>query len=141
MQVNYARLCFQYVGALALATGGVGLGDFSPERLADASLQALGQRLQVVIDDNPDANALSPQTIIIRLKNGAEYTLTITDTFGSPSRPLTREQHLAKFRRCLAAAAHPLAAEAGERLLAMVDQLESLPQSHALLQPLQPVAV
>jgi 2-methylcitrate dehydratase PrpD len=139
MQVNYARLCFQYVGALALATGGVDLGDFSPECLADASLQALGQRLQVVIDDNPDANALSPQTIIIRLKNGAEHTLTITDTFGSPSRPLRREQHLAKFRRCLAASAQPLAADAGERLLAMVDQLESLPQSHLLLQPLQPV--
>jgi 2-methylcitrate dehydratase PrpD len=141
MQVNYARLCFQYVGALALATGGVDMADFSPQRLADAGLHALGQRLRVVIDDNPDPNALSPQTIIIRLKNGAEHALTISNTLGSPLRPLTRQQHLAKFRRCLTVAARPLAADAGERLIAMVEHLENLPQSHELLQPLQPVAL
>jgi aconitate decarboxylase len=141
MQVNYARLCFQYVGALALTTGGVDLTDFSPERLADAKLQALGQRLQVVIDDNPDANALSPQTVIVRLKNGAEHTLTITNTLGSPLRPLTHQQHLAKFRRCLTTSAKPLAADAGERLITMVDELDNLPQSHELLRPLQPVAL
>jgi 2-methylcitrate dehydratase PrpD len=141
MQVNYARLCFQYVGALALATGGVDIADFSPERLTDAGLHALGQRLHVVIDDNPDANALSPQTVIIRLKNGIEHTLTITNALGSPLRPLTRAQHLAKFQRCLTASAQPLAADAAERLIAMVDHLEDLPHSHELLQPVQPVAL
>ncbi len=141
MQVNYARLCFQYVGALALVTGGVDLADFRPERLADSEISALGQRLRVVVDENSDPNALSPQTIKVRLHNGHEYTLTIAHTLGSPLRPLRREQHLAKLRRCLTAAARPLVAEAGERLMALVDALEEVPQSQALLQPIQPVAL
>jgi hypothetical protein len=43
-----------------------------------------------------------------------------------PSRPLTREQHLAKFRRCLDFAAAPLAPGAGEQLIEAVDRLEEL---------------
>ncbi len=139
MEVNYARLCFPYVGALALATGGVDLADFRPESLADPALHALGQRVHVVIDDNPDPNALSPQTVSIRRPDGREHILTIPHTLGSPLRPLTRAEHLAKFRRCLSAAAKPLATDAAERLIAMVDHLDDLPTSQQLLQPLQPV--
>jgi 2-methylcitrate dehydratase PrpD len=139
MQVSYARLCFAYVGALALAGGGGDLTDFYPERLADQDLHALGQRVHVVIDDNPDPNALSPQTVIVRLKNGQEHALTLPHTLGSPQRPLPYEQHLAKFRRCLTAAVQPLSVDAGDRLIAMVEQLDDLPYSHALLQPLQPI--
>lgn len=141
MQVSYARLCFAYVGALALTTGSVEMADFHPERLADAQIHTVGQRLRVVIDDNPDPNALSPQTVSVRLHDGQEHTLTIPHTLGSPHHPLTRAQHLAKFRRCLSAAVKPLAADAGERLIAIVDLLDDLPQSHALLNLLQSVVL
>jgi 2-methylcitrate dehydratase PrpD len=138
MQSNYARLCFAYVGALALAHGGIELTDFRPERLVDQRLQALGQRFQVIVDDNPDPNALSPQTVIIRLKNGQEHSLTIPHTLGSPQRPLTHEQHLAKARRCLSAARNPLPDNAAEQLITMVEHLDTLPSCEDLLQPLQP---
>ena len=44
----------------------------------------------------------------------------------NPARPLTREQHLAKFRRCLDFAAIPLAPGTGDRLIDAVDRLEGM---------------
>ena len=50
----------------------------------------------------------------------------VPHTLGSPERPLSREQHLAKFRRCWSCGARPLADEAAERLIHLVDGLEEL---------------
>ena len=44
----------------------------------------------------------------------------------SPMRSLTREQHLAKFARCLEFAAIPLPRSTEERLIEAVDGLEAL---------------
>jgi hypothetical protein len=43
-----------------------------------------------------------------------------------PSRPLSREQHLAKFHRCLEFAASLLAKDAPGRLVEAVDRLEAI---------------
>ena len=121
MDVTYARLCFQYVGALALLQGGVDVADFSPERLADPRLHAIAQRIELAADGNPDPNALAPQTVTAELADGRTLRIEVPHTLGSPQRPLSREQHLAKFRRCLSCAAQPLTEEAAERLVHLVD--------------------
>ena len=126
MDVTYARLCFQYVGALALLQGGVDVADFSPERLADPRLHAIAQRIELAADGNPDPNALAPQTATAELADGRTLRIEVPHTLGSPERPLSREQHLAKFRRCWSCAAQPLTEEAAERLVHLVDGLEEL---------------
>lgn len=139
MQANYARLCFQYAGALALANGAVDISDFRPGRLTDPHLQALGRRLEVAIDDNPDPNALAPQTVIARLKNGCEYTVDVPNTLGSPQRPLTPEQYLDKFRRCLSYGIRPLAADAPARVIDMIDRLDDLDNTNDVIKALCPI--
>jgi 2-methylcitrate dehydratase PrpD len=139
MQVNYARLCWPYVGALALATGQVDVADFRPERLTDARLHRLGQRIEVVIDERLAPHALSPQTVSARLRDGREVAVEVPHTLGSPERPLSRAQHLAKFRRCLSVAAKPLLADAADRMIAMVDRLEDLPNTNDLIRAFNPV--
>jgi 2-methylcitrate dehydratase PrpD len=140
MRVNYARLCMQYVGALALATGQVDVADFRPERLTDVRLHRLGQRIEVVIDEHLTPHALSPQTVSIRLRDGREVAVEVPHTLGSPERPLSRAQYVAKFRRCVSVAAKPLAVDAAERVIAMVERLEDLPNTNDLMQVLHPVA-
>jgi hypothetical protein len=49
----------------------------------------------------------------------------------NPARPLTREQHLAKFCRCLDFAEAPLP-DAAERLIEAVDRLEGMEDIRAL---------
>ncbi len=138
MQVNYARLCLQYTGALALTSGTVDVTDFHAERLSDPQLHALGRRIDVVIDDNPDPNALGPQQIIAHVRDGRELTVDVPHTLGSPERPLTREQYLAKFRRCLTLGTHALPDDAGERIIALVDRLEDLDTTTTLMTALHP---
>jgi 2-methylcitrate dehydratase PrpD len=124
--VNYARLCLPYCAARALLTGGVGLQDFTPEALKGAATEALAQRISVSVADNPDAAAFVPQTVNVVLKNGDTMTARIDELPGTPQRPLTREQQLAKFRACFAFGYGGGHEAAAERLIAEIDRLDAL---------------
>jgi aconitate decarboxylase len=100
MTAGYARLCLQYVGAVCLRSGTVGLEDFSAAALADSSTLALARRLTVVDDNNPDPNALAPQRVEIDLVDGRTVACSVTSVLGSPERPLTPEAARAKFSTC-----------------------------------------
>jgi aconitate decarboxylase len=126
MTVSYARLCAPYVIACALLDGGVGLDDFQPAALADLARLALAQRVTVSADDNPDPNALTPVTVVVRLNGGATHETCVSEVYGSPARPMGREAQLAKFRANWLSGARPLPEAAGERLIELVDELEAV---------------
>lgn len=128
---SYLRLCMAYAVARVLLTGRVDLSDFRGDVLTDAATHALAARVVTRADDNPDPNALAPQTVIVRLRDGTEYRWTQATMLANPARPLTREQHLTKFRRCLAFSAEPL--PDADRLITMVDALEDLPDTTNLV--------
>ncbi len=134
--INYARLCLAHVGAIALLRGTVTFDDFAPGRLDAADVDALAPRIRVEIDGNPDPNALNPQRVEITLTDGTVHAVDVAAVIGSPAKPLTRDQHLEKFRRCWDHAG--LAAETGEALIASIDRLEGLPDTTALRDLLVP---
>ena len=138
MDVNYARLCCRYVAACALLRGRVGPEDFSPDAMRDPDTLALARRVDVVVDGNPDPNALVPVTVEIALRDGRSETGHIEVMYGHPARPMNRGAQLDKFRRNCAAAARPVPPEAVERLIAAVARLESLPDVSALVDDLVP---
>jgi 2-methylcitrate dehydratase PrpD len=132
LTVNYARLCFQYLGAVTMLRGTVGLDDFTPERLADPAAHELAARIEVIDDGTPDPAAFTPQIAVATLKDGTTREARVDKLFGSPADPLSREQHLAKFRACLAFGyGRPMEALA-ETLIARVDALEAEPDVGAL---------
>jgi len=126
MEATYARLSFPYVGAVTLVKGTVAVDDFAPASLADGAIADLAARIEVVVDDNPDQNALAPQTVRVQLKCGEVREERVEDMIGSPHNPLTREQHLAKFRRCWRSGVRPLDPASGERLIGLIDRLDDL---------------
>jgi 2-methylcitrate dehydratase PrpD len=139
MQINYARLCFQYVAAVALLNDApVDIPDFRPERLYDPVVHELAQQISVSIDDNANPNALGPQKIIVHLYGGNCREVEVTHTLGSPHNPLTPAAHLNKFRRCWGYAARPLPKAQGERVIEQVKRLDELDDISALLTLLQP---
>jgi 2-methylcitrate dehydratase PrpD len=101
LEVNYARLCLPYVGAVALVTGGVTLTDFTPERLSDPIIHEAAKRIEVVINDVASQSAFAPQTAIAQLTDGSSLEVAIDALLGAPARPLSRDQHVAKFRSCI----------------------------------------
>ena len=134
--VNYARLCMALVGAIALTRGTVELADFEPVALRDPALHALAARIRVVVDGNPDPNALNPQRVEIVLKGGARHAVDLPAVLGSPGNRLSRERHLAKFRACWRYAG--LAPDQGERLIALTDDLAALDSTATLVATLTP---
>ncbi|MBI1263619.1 MAG: MmgE/PrpD family protein [Alphaproteobacteria bacterium] len=102
MQVNYARLCFGYCGALALNEGHVRLDGFTPDALANRDTLSLAARIEVVSDGSDNPAAFAPQTLEARLVTGEVRTLTIDALYGSPADPMGGDDIAAKRAECLA---------------------------------------
>lgn len=126
MAVNYARLCFQYSGAVALKNGTVGLEDFADDRLADSEILKLGERIQVIDDGGSDPAAFTPQIAVATLKDGQEVRAEIDMLYGSPSDPMTREAHIAKFRNCVTFGFGGQRPQLEQQLIELTDQLETV---------------
>lgn len=126
MSVNYARLCFQFSGAIALMTGQVGLADFSEERLRDPEIHDLGTRIQVIDDGSPDPAAFTPQVAIARLRDGRDVEARIETLYGSPADPMSPDAHLDKFRRCVAFGFGEDRSGIADTLIALTQELEAV---------------
>ena len=138
MDVNYARLCCRYVAARALLRGRVGHEDFRSDAMRDPDALGLARRVDMVVDANPDPNALVPVTVEIALRDGRSATERVEVMYGHPDQPMTRAAQLDKFRRNCEAAARPIPPAAAERVIAAVARLESLPDVSGLVDDLVP---
>jgi 2-methylcitrate dehydratase PrpD len=124
---NYAKLCLPFVVGTYLARGRVDVPDFaSPEVRADPAVHALASRVRVVLDDNPDQNAIVPQRIVVRLKDGAEHTVTIGAIYGHPEAALTEAENVDKFMRNCGYARSPVSPELRNQLIALIVDWETV---------------
>ncbi|MPZ35751.1 MAG: MmgE/PrpD family protein [Rhodospirillales bacterium] len=123
---SYTRLCMAWAVARVLQNAVLDLADFRGASLDDPATQELARRVSVTNDGNVDPNALVPQHVVVRLRNGNELAWSCEAMLANPARPLTTEQHLAKFRRCVEFSATPLPPDTSARLIETVDRLEAL---------------
>ncbi|MCX5577692.1 MmgE/PrpD family protein [Kaistia terrae] len=131
---NYAKLCLRFVAGTFLARGAVDVPDFRGRAsLDDAAVHRYAALVDVVLDDNPDQNALDPQTIRVRLKDGTDHSITLQHVYGHPKAPLTAEANVEKFRRCAGYGAVPLQQDSIDALIAAIDTLESNPDAASLV--------
>ena len=105
MTIAYARLCLAYVGAVCLHRGTVGLNDFTADALNDPKTLALARHLTVIVDGNPDPNALAPVRVELDLAGGRTIACDVTQVLGSPDNPLSPDAAGRKFAACGAAPA------------------------------------
>lgn len=105
MTPAYARLCLPFLAALMLRDGRIDPRCFTAQAFADPALQAIGARLTILVDDNPDPNALGPQRFVLTHADGGTREIVTPATFGSPANPLSPAWHAGKlaFARSLAA--------------------------------------
>lgn len=137
MTPNYARLSGPFCAARLLLGGALGVDDFLPSALTDADSLDLGRRITISPDDNPDPNALSPVTVTVRLRDGSSHVATVETVYGNPAKPMSREEHLAKFRRNVAFCGTVPAVQ-GEALIQAVDTLEDMEDVRGLVDLMMP---
>lgn len=131
---TYARLCMGYAVAKVLQFGQLDLAHFRGDALADPVTHALAARVEMRSDDNPDPNVLAPQSVVVHLKDGTALRWRCASMLASPARPLSAQAHLAKYYRCCAFAADPLAPNAPARLAEVVSGLAEMRNIEPLLQ-------
>jgi 2-methylcitrate dehydratase PrpD len=100
MTPAYARLCLPLLCALMLRDGRIDPRRFTPETFADPTIRKLANKVSVVLDDNPDCNALSPQRLEIAYADGTNESILIANTLGSPEAPMSLAQAAAKYDLC-----------------------------------------
>ncbi len=136
MSPSYARLSTGFAIAKLLLNGVVDVADTRGDALHDPATLALAKRVRVEVNRVTDPNALCPQRLVVRLRGGVEHEWLCDAMLAHPTRPLTRAQHLEKFRRCWSFAAEPLGPP--DAVIDMVDRLETLPDVRMLTRLLQP---
>lgn len=135
MTAPYARLCVPFLAGLLLRDGNVAVDALTAANLADPLLLAFSaQRVVVrVSDPSMDPNAFVPQRIAVATTSGQRLEVTVTDTLGSPTNPLTSEQHLAKATtNAEACSRHGGLAIDMTRVAALIDQLANIDDVSAL---------
>ena len=134
MTANYARLCYGYVGAAALADGEVRLDHFDAESLRDEKRLALARRFDAELNDVEDPSAFCPQSVTAELSDGATLTAQVRALPGSPACPLTESECLAKVSTCLASV-YADASRRANALRAAVDALPGESDASTVLDP------
>lgn len=136
---TYAKLSLNFVAATFLVRGRVDVPDFiGPERLGDLRVHQMAARIGLDQDENADMNAMTPQTVKVRLTDGREHAITLETVFGHPDVPLSKEQQHDKFARCCSYGRNPLNAAQVDRIIDMVDDLETLSDAADLVAATMP---
>jgi len=129
---NYAKLCLPFVIGTYLVHGGVDVEHFiGDEMLRHPRTHEIARRVTLVQDDNPSHSAMTPQTISVKLKSGAELGVVVEAAYGHPDNPLSRRENLDKFWRCWNRS-NGLDEADGHALIEAVDNIEDLPDVAAL---------
>lgn len=124
-----AKVSLRYCVAAALRDGELTYRHFSAETVADGELAALRRLIDVRTSlDLPDNNEF-PAEVRIELAGGEVLAERREVPPGGSSRPLTRDEVLAKLRSCAAVALEPPAIE---RIIEKVLRLERLEEVESL---------
>lgn len=100
MTPAYARLCLPILAPIMLRDGIIDPDLFNARDLYAPELVALAPHVSVTLDDNQDANALSPQRLVVTRRDGSTIERGIASSLGSVSRPMDAEQAQAKYELC-----------------------------------------
>jgi 2-methylcitrate dehydratase PrpD len=135
---NYARLCMSYIAAKVLLRGEIDLAHYRGSELADPETHRVASRIRMLSDDSTDPNALVPVDVAIDLVGGERLHWRCDAMLASPTRRLTREQHLTKFRRCWEFAEAPMPDSQRDELIDRIDALEKVGEIRELTRLLTP---
>lgn len=101
MSPAYARLCLEFIAPMMIREGRIDPRLFTAEIMNSDQAAADAQKINIMLDENPDPNALSPQRIEILFKDGRKMERTIETPFGSPDYPMSRSDQIDKVAFCM----------------------------------------
>ncbi len=96
MEAAYARLCLPCIAPMMVRHGEIDPARFTERHFSKPKAIQDASKVHVVLNDNSDPNALGPQRIVVELKDGRVFEQNVDAPFGSPARPLSRDNEITK---------------------------------------------
>jgi 2-methylcitrate dehydratase PrpD len=91
--MSYNRLCLAFLAPLMLRDGLI-------DPRVQETIPELAKRVRVTLDGNLDGNALSPQQLVVTMKDGSSLERQVDANLGSPDAPMSPAQLAAKYDLC-----------------------------------------
>jgi aconitate decarboxylase len=133
MNISYARLCLPFLAAVTMVEGTVSLDAYRAENLGSHDIFLLASLVELLPDKNADPNALAPQHLTVRLKNGQIFEYAMPVVFGAPEAPMSASDQQEKFSDCCRHALNPLDRNEIQTLATAIDNIEKLDDVATLL--------
>ena len=125
------KFSVQYTTLIALLDGEVTVDSFTDQRLNAPDVKALLPHVALTIDDSIPLDKTKMHVIVsVTTKDGRLLTMRVDKLLGWPGNPLTRDQRLQKFFGCTR---RVLDAQAAQRVLELVERLETLPDVRGIM--------
>ncbi len=120
-----AQFSAQYSLANVFLRRGFRIGDIEPAAVLDPEVLALTARFVVKIDPTLSGK-FTPATVVVRMRDGAEYRATVHSIPGTPDDPLSDAQVASKAAACFASGPNALDAQRASALMSRIDGLQSI---------------
>ena len=117
------KFSLEYCVAIALLDGEVSLKQFTDSKVLSTAAQQLLRKIKLVHPDNWPIGVDLMQELMVKLKDGTEYSHSVEIPKGDPENPMSDKELLTKFRDCASLFLMP--SESG-RLIELIYELESL---------------
>ena len=121
-----AQFSVPWVVATALVKGKVTVDDFTDEAIKRQEILKVAGKVTGRLEPAMSRHGVGPGGVIIKMKDGTEYTEEVEHCLGSVERPMTFEDCMKKFRECAACSIKPLPADTVDKVIEMVGRLEKL---------------
>jgi 2-methylcitrate dehydratase PrpD len=120
------KFSLEYCVATALADGRVGLEHFEDAAVGRSPVRELVGRVHAAIDDRVRADPEYATVVAVTLADGSSYERRVDLAKGKTSRPLSREELVAKYRDCAGRVLSPAAVDASLELLWDLERLDDV---------------
>jgi 2-methylcitrate dehydratase PrpD len=121
-----AQFSVPWVVATALVKGKVTVDDFTDEAIKRQEILKVAGKVTGRLEPAMSRHGVGPGGVIIKMKDGTEYTEEVEHCLGSVERPMTFEDCMKKFRECAACSIKPLPAGTVDKVIEIVGRLEKL---------------
>jgi 2-methylcitrate dehydratase PrpD len=128
-----AQFSIRYCVANALSRGASRLGHFQEDAITNPAVLRLAEKIEVIPDAALNARGHTAVDMRIVTKDSEIYMRSTDVAPGFPESPLTKEEHLQRFRDCVEFAERPLPAAKTVGLIESVAGLEQLQDVRDLL--------
>jgi 2-methylcitrate dehydratase PrpD len=121
-----AQFSIRYCVANALVRKAASLFHFEEAAIRDSAVLTVVEKIQVIPDEALESRGHTALDMRVVTKDGKKYSRKMEIAPGFPGNPLTKEEHLQRFRDCTRFTARPLAQAVAEKIIGTVDRLDDM---------------